>query len=76
MQVQYYYNKEKLPPNQNWMPMDTETPGWTDLVMQNTNTSTYMDVSRQFHSTLSESDYKILRIFAIQNLDLWQKFET
>ena len=72
----FNFDPAKLPINEDWLPMDTETPAWTDLVPVNPQYGTvYTHVSDKFHATLSRQDYKVCKIYRVQNLDLWHKYQ-
>ena len=75
-----YYDPDKLPVNEGWLPMDTETPAWTDLVPVSPKhrrmQEMYVRVCAKFYATLSRQDYRVSRIYRVQNLDLWNKYQT
>jgi len=68
----FHFNSDKLP--NNWLPMDTETPAWTDLVPVCPESGPFTRVSAKFYATLPQGDYKVCRIYRVQNLDLWHKY--
>ena len=75
-----YYDPDKLPDNEGWLPMDTKTPSCTDLVPINKKhrcmQEMYMRVCAEFYTTLTRQDYTVYRIYRVQNLDLWNKYQT
>ena len=75
----FNFRAEKLPVNELWLPMNTETPAWTDLVPVSSvccrTRQLFVDVSAKFYATLPKRDYKVCRIYHIQNLDLWHKYQ-
>jgi len=75
----FHFNPDKLPVNEGWLPMDTETPAWTDLVplglQHESMRHLYMRVLAEFHKTLSQQDCKVHKIYRVQNLDLWYKYQ-
>ena len=72
----FNFNPDKLPLNEGWLPMATETPGCTDLVPVSPERmqGMYSRVTVEFHATLSQEDYKVYRIYRLQSLDLWNKY--
>jgi len=75
----FYFSPHQLPANEGWLPMDTETSAWTELVpISSAHRSTqemYVHVTAEFHATLSPQDYTVCRIYRVQNLDLWNKYQ-
>jgi len=75
-----YFDPDKLPVNEGWLPMDTKTPAWTELVPVSPNHGSmwemYIHVCAEFYATLSRQDYKVSRVYRVQNLDLWNKYQT
>jgi len=59
--------------------MDTETPGWTDVVPVSPQCGRtwqqYMRLFAKFHATMPQEDYKVHKIYRIQNLDFWHKYQ-
>ena len=58
--------------------MDTETLRRTDLVPVSLECESmqqlYQHVSDEFHATLSQHDYKVCKMWRVQNLELWDKY--
>jgi len=55
--------------------MDTETPLGTELVPLRPNSPQYVEVHGMFHSTLPEHSCRIKRIYRLQNIELWNRYE-
>jgi len=58
--------------------MDTETPAWSELVplpVISQRGNMFARVSAEFHATLSRQDYRVCKIYRVQNLDLWHKYQ-
>ena len=68
----FNYDPSKLP--EDWLPMNTETPEWTDLVPVSTHCPAFQRVSDSFHETLPKIEYKVLKIYRVQNIHLWHKY--
>jgi hypothetical protein len=77
--AKFHFMSEKLPLNEGWLPMDTESLHWTDLVPINKDhhyvRHVYARVAAEFHLTMPKAEYKIHRIYGIQNLEMWRKYK-
>ena len=61
-----------------WSPMDTdslETVDWIPMLRYTTEQKAAFEaVAQAFHSTLPSSQFKIVSIHRIQNMDSWKKY--
>ena len=59
--------------------MNTESQTWSELVPvieQSYRThELFMNVSGKFYATLLKFHYKLCKIYRVQNLDLWHKYQ-
>ena len=72
----FHFDKSKLPTNEGWMPMDTESPHGTELVPldPNRDDQLFKDVKSKFLETMANSKFSVERIYRVQNLDLHKKY--
>ena len=75
----FNFDPDKLPIGEFWLPMNTETPEWADLAPVDPRCEHMQQlcahVSDEFHATLSRDDYRVCKIYRVQNLDLWHKYQ-
>jgi len=76
-----HYDKGKLPQSFGkwdypWAPMDTETPFAMELVPLEISNIAFDDVKNTFYSSMDDITFGISRIYHVQNLNLWNSFQT
>jgi len=56
--------------------MDTETPFATELVPLEITHPAFVDVKNIFYFSMDDITFGISRIYHVQNLNLWNSFQT
>jgi len=74
----FHFSPCQLPAEEGWLPMDTETLEWAELVpispAHRSTRELHVTVIAEFHATLSRQDCTVHRIYRVQNLHLWNKY--
>jgi hypothetical protein len=58
-----------------WFPMDTK-PGVSDIIALNPDSEEFQSVEEDFFKDVSKHEYSIFRVYRVQNLHQWGRYDT